>query len=95
MDKVIRQSGISPQTGDTRGVILTRLGRFDEAIAELERATRTDPSTIHYLHLSRALAGKGRAEEARKALQDARKALKDPRSLDPADLAEVVAASGR
>jgi tetratricopeptide (TPR) repeat protein len=93
VDRVIKQSGLSPQNGDTRGVILLKLGRFDEAIIELERATKSAPNAIHYLHLSRAMAAKGRAEDAKALLNEAKKVLKNPKELEPADLAEVVASA--
>jgi tetratricopeptide (TPR) repeat protein len=97
VDQVIRQMGLSPQNGDTRGVLLLKLGRIDEAVAELERATKASPNAIHYLHLARALAAKGRATEARNLLLEGRKALtdRDRRDLEPADLTELVEAAER
>lgn len=54
IDEAIQVMGRNPSLLDTRGVILTRMGKFDEAIHELETAAATGPSPAIYYHLARA-----------------------------------------
>ena len=69
VERAMARAGRRPQFLDTRGVILTRLGRLDEAVKDLEVAARAMPAGSSSLHLARALSQAGKAAEARKALE--------------------------
>ncbi len=73
-DEAVKTLGPSPNVLDTRGVILTRLNRFDEAIRDLEPAARDQPTPSVYFHLAVAYLRKGRLDDARKALARAQAA---------------------
>ena len=61
-----------PELLDTRGVILDRLGRHDEAVTTIEEALLAQPNkAIYHFHLARALDAVGRAEDARAYLSRA------------------------
>jgi tetratricopeptide (TPR) repeat protein len=53
-------------------VILTRLGKYEEAIKDLEDAVREAPTGLHHFHLARAYRLAGRLKDA----ADSRKAAK-------------------
>jgi tetratricopeptide (TPR) repeat protein len=89
VDQAIARSGFAPRLGDTRGVILTRLGRGEEAVAELTRVVAAEPGGSRYLHFARALARIGRVEERNKALRDAQKAGLPVEAFDPDERAIV------
>jgi tetratricopeptide (TPR) repeat protein len=89
VDRVIKQAGPLPAAIDTRGMILSKLGRLDEAIADLEKAAKVDPSAVHQIHLARAYAQAGRLGDRRKALELARLAAANPSALEPEDRAEL------
>src|SRR5262249_24295098 len=67
-DEAIARAGPMPQLLDTRGVILTRLGRLGDAVKDLETAAAGMPRdpTVHY-HLARAYLRQNNADAARKA----------------------------
>lgn len=89
IDEEIRTNGRADWTLDTRGVILTRLGRLDEAIATLKEAGGDRPSAATLYHLARAYRRAGRAREFRDAIDLARRAGLSPRELDPVERAEM------
>jgi tetratricopeptide (TPR) repeat protein len=89
VDRVIKEVGPLPAAVDTRGMILGKLGRLSEAIADLERATRVDPSAVHQIHLARAYAQAGRLDDRRRAIELARMAAANPNALEPEDRAEL------
>ncbi|WP_145277192.1 tetratricopeptide repeat protein [Tautonia plasticadhaerens] len=61
-----------PELLDTRGVILDRLGRHDEAVTTIEEALEAQPNkAIYHFHLARALDAVGRTEDARASLSRA------------------------
>ena len=66
VDDAIKKLGAQPHVLDTRGVILTRLGRYDDAVRDLEAAAQNlrDPSV--YYHLTRAYVRMGKPDLARK-----------------------------
>lgn len=66
VDQAIKRAGAQPGVLDTRGVILTRLDRLDEAIHDLEAAAKDSRDGSLYFHLARAHLKKGNADEARK-----------------------------
>lgn len=79
----------SPSLLDTRGVVLTRLGRLDEAIRDLEAAARANPSATTYYHLARAHHEAGHADAFREARDRARRAGLAPEQLQPGERAEM------
>ncbi len=89
VDKVIRQAGPISQAIDTRGIILTKLGRLNEAIVDLEQSTKADPSAIHYIHLAKAYAQAGRTADHRRSIASARLAPARPGVLEADDIAEL------
>jgi len=93
-EEMIRVTGREPASLDTRGVILTRLGRLDEATADLEAVARAEPTALHHLHLARAYSLAGRDGDARKSRDDARAAGLSLKDVDPAERAEMQALLG-
>ena len=89
-EEAIRITGRIPVTCDTRGVVLTRLGRFDEAIADLEIATKALPSPSRYFHLARAYQKAGKPELHRLNRDLARKGSLNRLALDPIDRDDYV-----
>ena len=85
IDEAIRRIGRTAELLDTRGVILARLGRFDEAIVDLEQCARADASPTTYLHLARAYLKAGKTEEFRRCRDLARKGRLTPEDLDTTD----------
>jgi len=94
VDEAIRRGGRLPQVTDTRGVILTRLGRHDEAIADLQDAIKGRPAGSYYFHLARAAKKAGRDDLYRKNRDLARKAGIDPSKLDEPERAEFASIMG-
>jgi len=81
IDDAINRIGKRPSFMDTRGVILTRMGRYKDAIADLESAREASeiisdgqPMGAIHFHLARAYLLDGQPEKA-KAMIDAGKAL--------------------
>lgn len=66
IDEAIQVMGRNPSLLDTRGVILTHLGKFDEAIQELAAAAATGPSPGIYYHLARAYHRAGQEDGCQK-----------------------------
>jgi tetratricopeptide (TPR) repeat protein len=83
IDRLVKLAGRDPEALDTRGVILTHLGRTDEAIRDLEDVVRRSPSGLHHFHLARAYLAAGRTEDARKAREQVRTAGLSPEGVDP------------
>ena len=81
IDAAIDRVGWNENLRDTRGVILTRLGRYDEAAAYLgetiEALGSSASAPLHYHH-ARALLLAGQTEAARAAFARARAAGLDP-----------------
>lgn len=92
---------VPPQFYDTRGVILTRLGRFDEAIADLERASQGPTRGPALAHLARAYHQADRPDAFQATLERIRAVRLRPEDLEPRDRRELLsllfgdAASGR
>jgi tetratricopeptide (TPR) repeat protein len=80
----------SPRLLDTRGVILTRLGRHPDAIRDLEAATAATPSPTMLAHLARAYHAAGDTGHFRIARDRARRAGLAPERLEPGERAELV-----
>jgi tetratricopeptide (TPR) repeat protein len=74
IDQAIKRVGWQPHLIDTRGVILLRLGKVDEAIKELETAVVALPTPAVYYHLAKAYNKAGNAAQFEKYRDLARKA---------------------
>jgi tetratricopeptide (TPR) repeat protein len=94
VERVLKVEG-SATAMDTRGVILTRLGRFNEAIEQLERCVRKEPVGHRFLHLARAYQKAGKVEQYQGALERAKKAGINPAALSPKEREEFAAVIGR
>jgi tetratricopeptide (TPR) repeat protein len=79
-----------PQFFDTRGVIYTRLGQLDKAIADLELAARGRPTGPILAHLARAYHKAGRLDDFRKLRDQLRAAKLTPEQLEPTDRTDLV-----
>jgi Tfp pilus assembly protein PilF len=82
IDDVVQHFGRSAQALDTRGVILSRLGRHDEAIRDLEESNRSKPSAVAEFHLALACHEAGREDEFRKYRDQVKEAGLKPEQLD-------------
>ena len=91
IDHVIQNVGRNPNDIDTRGVILMRLGRFDEAIQELKWVVQAEPTGVHYYHLAHAYRKAGRDAEFRKAREQMQQAGLTVADLDPDERTEFEA----
>ena len=89
IDEVIRREGKAPEFLDTRGVILTRLGRLSEAVTDLEESAQGAPKAVTYFHLARVYRQLKQMEEYRRARDKAKELKLDLSSLDPSDKADV------
>ncbi len=88
VDDAIKKMGPQPHILDTRGVILTRLGRYDDAVRDLEAAAQwlRDPSV--YYHLTRAYVRMGKPDLARKSRDRALQAGLGPEQLQGSERAD-------
>jgi tetratricopeptide (TPR) repeat protein len=87
IDLLIKLAGRRAENLDTRGVILSRMGRLDEAIKDLEEVAQAEPTGVHFYHLAQAYRKAGRDAEFRKALEKARQAGLNAETLDPTERA--------
>ena len=60
-------TGPSASVLDTRGIILLKLGRDEEAVQCFTDAAAQNPTAVFYFHLAEALKGAGRPNEAEKS----------------------------
>jgi tetratricopeptide (TPR) repeat protein len=91
INALIGRAGRNPALLDTRGVILTRMGRFDEAVADLEEVARDKPNGIHHYHLARAYLKAGKIESFRKVRELMRRDGLTPEGVDPIERADLAA----
>ena len=71
-DRAVRLAPDSSRAAMLRGLVLRRLGRGDEALPDLRRATELDPTqATHFVNLGIALLDDGRTADARDALKRA------------------------
>jgi len=86
-DVIERSGGANPTFLGTRGVILARLERLDDAIDDLERAVRADPdpNPRRLLHLALAYREAGLDDQYRARLEQAREAGLGPKTIDPTE----------
>lgn len=82
IDQVAARVGTNPDVLGARGVILTRLGRFDEAVEALTRAVEIQPSAARHYYLARAYHKAGQDEQFRTHLDRARQAGLQSESID-------------
>jgi tetratricopeptide (TPR) repeat protein len=71
-DRRIEITGPSPGVLDTRGVILLKLGRADDAAQAFADAAAQVPAALYYFHLAEAQGAGGKSAEADKASLKAR-----------------------
>ena len=88
IDEVIQLTGRNPNNVDTRGVILVRLGRLEQAIEELKWVVQAEPTDVHYYHLAQAYRKMGRDADFHKAFEEAKRAGLTATALDPAERAD-------
>lgn len=90
VDEALAAVGPYPAVLDTRGVILGRLGRGDEAVKMLDAAIRgmARPSASYLFHLARVHLGMKRADEARAYRDRARAAGLTRDQLQPSEQAD-------
>jgi tetratricopeptide (TPR) repeat protein len=89
IDEGIKRVGRQSHLVDTRGVILLRLGRTEEAIKDLEDAAAMLPTAPVYYHLARAYKKAGREADLEKYRDRARKAGLKPAQLQPSERDEA------
>jgi tetratricopeptide (TPR) repeat protein len=89
IEAAIQHVGSDASLLDTRGVIFTRLGKFDQAITDLEAAAKANPSAGNLYHLARAYQKAGRTAEFQKYRTRAKEAGLKPTTLQPNERAEM------
>ncbi len=98
IDKAIALAGRKPDLLDTRGVVLTALGRPDLALADLNESVAASPSSLTYLHIAQAHLRADNLTAASEAYRRAESAGLDPARLHPLEQAareQLLAALGR
>jgi tetratricopeptide (TPR) repeat protein len=89
IDEALKQAGQQPHLLDTRGVILIRLGRFSDAVKDLETAAAALPTPPVFYHLARAYQKDGNKAEFEKYRAMAKKAGLKPGQLQPSERDEA------
>ena len=87
-EEAVQLSGRNASCLDTRGMILLRLGRLPDAIADLTEASRSRPTGSCVYHLALAYRKAGKEEEFRKTLDQVRKAGLTAERVDRTERAE-------
>jgi Flp pilus assembly protein TadD len=73
INHAIDVTGAVPNLMDTKGVILIRAGRLDQALRELDLARAGDPRNPNFaIHLAWAYQELGKTDDARRAFQQAK-----------------------
>ena len=72
INRAIKLGGEVPELLDTRGVIYTKLGKSQDAITDLIKATKLDPSGPKYFHLAQAYLQAGDKQAAAESWAKAR-----------------------
>jgi cellulose synthase operon protein C len=91
IDDLIRFAGRQPENLDTRGVILNRLGRPQDAVKDLEEAVKAEPTGSHLYHLALVYKKMDRIADFRKTLEAAKRAGLTAASVDLNERAELEA----
>ncbi len=89
VEEGIKRVGRQSHLVDTRGVILLRLGRTEDAIKDLEDAVAMLPTAPIYYHLARAYKKAGREADFEKYRDLTRKAGLKPAQLQPSERDEA------
>ncbi len=89
IDDAVAKLGYDAHVADTRGVILTRLGRYDEAFKDLKAAAVSLPSATIFYHLARLSKIANRPEEFLKYRDLAKQAGLTANDLQPSERAEM------
>ncbi len=66
-DRRLAITGPNPSVLDTRGMVLLKLGRADEAAQSFSDAAAQNPTAVFYFHLAEAKRAAGQPNEAEKA----------------------------
>jgi len=82
IDELIAFAGGRAEYLDTRGVILLRMGRIDEAIKVLETVVQAEPTGTHLFHLALAYQRASRDADCHKTFARARNAGLTLESVD-------------
>jgi tetratricopeptide (TPR) repeat protein len=90
-DELMRLTGDDVKYFDTRGMVLLRLGRLEEALRVLEKGAQSDPTGIFHYHLALAYQKANRPEDSKKALELALKAGLTPAKVEPGERPELEA----
>lgn len=85
IDTLVTRVGRKPFILDTRGMILVRLGRLDEAVKDLEEVASAEPSGVHLFHLAYAYHKAGRSAACRDSLGRARQVGLTALQIDPGE----------
>jgi tetratricopeptide (TPR) repeat protein len=91
IDELLAIAGPNPENLDTRGVILVRLGRAQEAVKDLEEAVKANASGLRLFHLAKAYKKLGRDDDARRLIERARQAGLNATTVDPTERPEIEA----
>ncbi len=83
IDRLQAQVGSTPSILGARGVILTRLGEFEEAIANLLEAIALEPSPVRHFYLARAYHGDDRLDQCQGELEIVRREGVQVEMIDP------------
>jgi len=93
IDEAIGRIGRRPSFLDTRGVILTRMGRYKDAIADLEAAREAatiisdgQPLGAIHFHLARAYLLDGQADKAKEMIADGKKLGLSDSQIEPSEM---------
>lgn len=93
IDDAIARSGRLPAFLDTRGVILTRMGKFKESVADLEAAREAatvisdgQPLAAIHFHLARAYMLDNQMEKAKTVFEEGKKLGLNDNQLEPTEL---------
>jgi tetratricopeptide (TPR) repeat protein len=92
IDELLASTGRNAESLDTRGVILIRLGRLDEAVKDLTEALKLGSNGGRLYHLAKAYKKMGREEDFRRTFEEAKRAgLTNTTMVDPTERAEIEA----
>ena len=96
IDRLLDRVGPVPSYLDTRGMILVRLGRSQEAVLDFQKVVQSMPTKPHYrYHLARAYLKAGQDDAFRSELEMAKAAGLAPAMLEPTERAEMQAILAR
>jgi tetratricopeptide (TPR) repeat protein len=92
IDELLAIAGRNAENLDTRGVILTRLGRLEEAVEDLKEAVKLGSNGVRLFHLAKAYKKMGREEDFRRTFEEAQQAgLTNTITVDRTERAEIEA----